>query len=246
MGTWGVAIFSDDLAADLRGDFRDLIGDGLSPGQAVARLLSDYASSLDDVDETPVFWLALAQVQWQLGRLDETTKRNALQIIDTGQDLKRWDTPKDREKRAKVLGKLKQQLLSPPLPPRRIPRTVRSANQWTVGEVIAFRLISGNLTLMRVVGHHTDKGGRFAVCELLDWVGETIPPSDAIRRLSVRSEAGPRGLSQFIFQEPRKKKDQVRVLRTRINSSPVQQCGGYTCLVWPHVDRLLKEIFGIT
>ena len=37
MGTWGVAIFSDDLAADIRGDFRELIGDGLTPSEATAR-----------------------------------------------------------------------------------------------------------------------------------------------------------------------------------------------------------------
>lgn len=38
MGGWGVAIFSDDLAADLKGDFTDLIGDGLSTASAVEKL----------------------------------------------------------------------------------------------------------------------------------------------------------------------------------------------------------------
>ena len=35
MGAWGTAIFADDLAADIKGDFRDLIGDGLSAPKAV-------------------------------------------------------------------------------------------------------------------------------------------------------------------------------------------------------------------
>lgn len=30
MGAWGPAIFSDDLAADVRADYTDLIGQGIS------------------------------------------------------------------------------------------------------------------------------------------------------------------------------------------------------------------------
>ncbi|MGA2255884.1 MAG: hypothetical protein ABSG53_14655 [Thermoguttaceae bacterium] len=245
MGTWGVALFSDDLAADLRGDFRELIGDGLTASQAVEKLMGEFASSLDDDDEMPVFWLALAAVQWQLGRVEEGTKQNAIQIIDSGRDLQRWDVPSDRDKRAKVLNRLKVKLLSPPPLPKRVPRTVKSTNDWLVGEVIAFRLTSGNWTLMRVIGHHSDKGGRFAICELLDWVGDTIPSLEAIKGLSVRTEASPRGISQFFFQEPRKKKDIARVLRTGFNSDPSQKPGEYTGLVWPYTDRLLKDIFGV-
>jgi hypothetical protein len=88
MGTWGVALFSDDLAADLRGDFRELIGEGLTATQAVDKLIDEYSASLDDEDEMPVFWLAIAAVQWQLGRVEERTKQNALQVIDEGRDLK--------------------------------------------------------------------------------------------------------------------------------------------------------------
>ena len=42
MGTWGVGLFSDDLAADLRGDFRDLISEGLSSSAAVDKLLAEW------------------------------------------------------------------------------------------------------------------------------------------------------------------------------------------------------------
>ncbi len=78
MGTWGVALFQDDLAADLRDEFRDLIGEGLSSTEATDRLKTEFASSLEDVDEKPVFWIALAHIQWKLGRLDEHTKHEAL------------------------------------------------------------------------------------------------------------------------------------------------------------------------
>src|SRR5437868_15010504 len=123
MGTWGVAVFSDDLAADLRDDFRDLIGEGLSSTEAVEKLLASHASSVKDEDERPVFWIALALTQWKLGRLEERTKEEALRAIDSGEGLRRWDVPKDRKKRAAVLEKVRTQLLSPPPPPKRVSRS---------------------------------------------------------------------------------------------------------------------------
>ena len=244
MGAWGVAIFSDDLAADIRGDFRELIGDGLTPSEATDRLKAEYASSLHDPDEMPVFWIALAFAQWKLGRLEESTKKLALQVIDDGTDLARWDDAKNRAKRETVLAKTRAELLSVSPPAKRVPRTIRESNEWQIGETIGFQLLSGKWTMFRVIGHHTDKGGRFAVCELLNWVGETLPPRELIAELQITTEKAPRGISQFLFQAPKKKKEQARVVRMGFSTTPQQTLGGYTVLVWPHVDKQLKEIFG--
>ena len=245
MGAWGVAVFSDDLAVDLREDFRDLIGEGLSSSQAVDKLIVEYASSLEDGDEQPVFWIALAATQWKLGRLEERTRKEALRVIDTGQDLQRWDDSKDRQKRAAVLQKVREQLLTPPPPPKRVPRTVKGANEWPVGEVVGLRLKSGRWTLLRAIGHHEDKGGRYAVCELLDWVGDELPTAERVAELGIKREANLRGISQFLFQDPIKAKDQARIKRLGFQTAPAQSCDGYTALVWPYVDRQLKELFGL-
>ena len=245
MGAWGVAVFSDDLAADLRGDFRDLIGEGLTSTQAVDQLMAEYKSSLDDRDEMPVFWISLASIQWKLGRLEERTRQEALRVIDTGLDLERWDVPKERQKRSAVLAKLREELLSPPLEPKRVPQIIKEANDWVVGEVVAFRLLSGKWTLLRVIGHHVDKGGRIAACELLDWVGDLPFPVEAIATMSIRHSQGYGGCSQFLFQEPRKKNDMARVVRLGVVSKPSQECGGWTVFVWKYVDHWLKELFGL-
>ena len=245
MGAWGVAVFSDDLAADLRDEFRILVGEGLSSTEAVDRLLNEYASSIADDDEKSVFWIALASSQWKLGRLEERTKNEALRLIGSGEDLRRWADPKDRKKRAAVLEKLREQLVSPQPAPKRVPRTVKSANDWSVGEVVGLQLKSGRWTLLRVIGHHEDKGGRYAVCELLDWVGEQFPSAEQIARTPIKREANQRGISQFGFEDPIKSKDQVRVQRLGISSRPGQRCGGYTFLVWPYMDKSLKDLFGL-
>ena len=40
MGNWGHKLFEDDFALDIRNEYRDHIGDGLSPSQAVAKLVT--------------------------------------------------------------------------------------------------------------------------------------------------------------------------------------------------------------
>lgn len=246
MGAWGVAVFSDDLAADLRDDYRDLIGAGLSSTQAVEKLLASYASSLADDDEMPVFWLALALTQWKLGRLEERTKEKALGVIESGQGLRRWDGPGQRKKRAAVLEKVRTQLLSPQPSPKRVPRRIEAANDWQAGEVLGLRLQSGNWTLLRVIGHHSDKGGRFAVCELLDWVGAEIPPALAVAELSLKKPVPPRtAVAQFMFPEPRKKQQQVRLLRLGMVSTPAQKLGSFAVMGWPRLDGFLEEWFEV-
>ena len=245
MGTWGVAIFSDDLATDIRSDFSDLIGDGLTPSQATDKLIAEYSSSLDDSDEMSVFWISLACTQWKLGRLEERTKQIALQVIDSGIDLKRWDDPKNLAKRSAVLAKVRTKLTTPQPPAKRIPRTIKASNDWHIGEMIGFRLLSGKWTLFRVIGHHTDKGGQSAICELMNWIDDQLPPTEKIAELQIKKGKSPKGISQFLFQEPKKKKDQPRVQRMGTSTQPFQKPSGYTVLVWPYVDEQLDSIFDI-
>ncbi len=90
MGTWGPAIFSDDLACNVRDDFRDALAEGKSVGEAVAELERQYATTLKDADTADVFWFAIAATAWKVGRLEPDLKERALQIISRGSDLGRW------------------------------------------------------------------------------------------------------------------------------------------------------------
>jgi len=128
-----------------------------------------------------------------------------------------------------------------------VPRTIKEANDWQVGEVVGLRLLSGNWALMRVIGHHVDKGGRFAVGEFLDWVGTVIPAAERIAELEILNPPGttPPKLSQVMFCAPRKKQDQARVRRLGVVSTPKQKAGGYMVLIWPKFEPLLEKVFGI-
>ena len=158
MGVWGTAVFSDDTACDIRGDYQDLIGEGHSGSEATDILLRQWSDETYS-GERSVFWLALAATQWKCGRLEERAKGKALEIIERRSDLAGWEDEKLIRKRQAVLEKLRLQLVSPQPPIRKIPRRFRDRCDWKVGELVACRLKSGRWIIFRVTGHSTDKEG---------------------------------------------------------------------------------------
>jgi hypothetical protein len=243
MGTWGTALYSDDLAADLRADFRDLIGEGLAAEDALARLLSEYSDSMHVPAEAAVFWLAVADTAWRLGRPVARATTEALGVIESGADLLRWEDAKARRGRSLVLDELAATLRSEPPPAKRVAKAFVANNTWDVGEVVAYRLASKAWALFRVIGHHQDKGGRHAICEPLDWSGSEPPHPGELPPLSLRASARGRP-PQFMLGEPRRKQDGARFVRTGTRSTPVQQPGGFMVFPFRYLDRLLRDMFG--
>ena len=80
----GPALFSDDLACDVRDDYRELLEDQVSDSEATRRILEQYAGSLADPDEASVVWLGLAVTQSKVGRLETSVRDEALRVIDSG------------------------------------------------------------------------------------------------------------------------------------------------------------------
>jgi hypothetical protein len=245
VGTWGTGLFADDLAADLRGDLRDLIAQGLASDEAVDRLTIDYASSIEDSEEAAVFWIAVAYAAWRLGRPSTRATTTALQIIENGADLSRWTDEKDRRQRQAVLGRVKRDLELAAPAPRHIRAPIIVNNQWAAGDIVAYRLASGFWTPFRVIGHHIDKGGRFAIYEPLDWVGLNLPVSSDMTDLPVRRSIPPWDASQFLLEEPRRKQDLERIRHTGINSPPTQHPANFFGFIFRRLDDSLEQIFGL-
>lgn len=74
MGSWGTAIFSDDVAADVRADWREGILDGETSEELTMKLISAHEARADDTDDATVFWLALAAAQYETGRLTPSAR----------------------------------------------------------------------------------------------------------------------------------------------------------------------------
>ena len=248
MGTWGTGIFDDDDAADVKEDYRDLVANGNSGEQATGILLHQWNS---DPDNT-VFWLALAATQWRCGRLEERVKGRALQIIESQADLERWKQAGDRNalrKRTAVLEHLRTQLTSPQPKQSKIRKPYRSTTDWERAELIAYKLQSGKSIIFRVLGVTGDKGGRYPVCEILDWVGDLIPDLSELHGVSVRRCIGVHAREKpqlGIGKASAKEYPDERITRLHVKIEPEQPMAvprGFT--LWRYLDADLAVRFGL-
>lgn len=113
MGTWDVGIFDDDVAMDIQAEFEEAIEEGLSVIEATEQILESFEEELEDEDDAPIIYLALASLQLKNGNLQKSIKDKAIAIIDSGEELKRWaETDEETlEKRKSVLNELKSKLM---------------------------------------------------------------------------------------------------------------------------------------
>jgi len=187
MGTWGVRIFEDDTACDVREEYRKLLTERGDAAAATDALIERWQSTVADTDEGPVFWLALAVTQHKLGRLEDRVAKEAMRVLDHGLGLDRWrDDAKALKKRIASLEKVRAALAAPPPPPKRIKPPFRDACAWQVGELIAYRLKSAKWIVLRVLGHETHAAGVGPVCEVLEWMGAAVPAAHELDGRDVR------------------------------------------------------------
>src|SRR5262245_34264570 len=110
MGAWGPALFSDDLACDVRDGYRELLEDGVAD-EALVRTLAAHRDSLADSDDEPIVVLALAVTASKVGRLPADLRDRAVAILDAGRGVERWeDDPKLLKRRVAALDKVRTQL----------------------------------------------------------------------------------------------------------------------------------------
>ncbi|MGA7616831.1 MAG: hypothetical protein WBX15_16795, partial [Thermoanaerobaculia bacterium] len=106
MGTWGIGVLADDFAADVYDAFMRRFDALESRETIITSLAKQFAEEVLDVDEGPVFWLALAKAAWDTGPISTELRDRVRSIVESGRGLERWSEGGGRElaKRKKVLG----------------------------------------------------------------------------------------------------------------------------------------------
>jgi hypothetical protein len=194
VGAWGPGIFSDDLACDIRGDYRELLEDGVPDDEAARRIIESYRH-LDD-DEEHVLWLALAASQSALGRLDAAVQSRAIDVIDNQRGLELWEEAGAREltKRKAALAKLRDQLSGPQKPRRPVRRPWRYVTDLDPGDLLAFTASNGVTAVLRVALVDDHRVNSAPILEWLEWTGSE--PADARQARKLKTRNGGRGLTR--------------------------------------------------
>jgi hypothetical protein len=253
MGVWGTGVFSDDNASDLREEYRKLIGDGLGGSEATDRLIAQW-SPQGDPDLAPVFWLALAVTQWSCGRLEDRVKQEALRAIEDGSAIRAWAGSPDERKRRKVLDEAKRKLESPQPPERKIKKRVLATCDWERGELIAYRLKSGDYVVLRMLDKHVDMGGAYPDCELLDWRGTELPLQGLPDTIPVRDLVDYGKGRRFMILPTGKREVKDRVMRLNATHAlaenysrvPRGKPNPTRVTSWRDFDGLLEKSYGLS
>ncbi len=144
MGTWGPRLYQDDVAEDVRAYYKDQLHRGKSGPEITRELLKQNEYLLADPEEASVFWFALADTQWTLGRLEKLVKERALYYIHEGYGVKRWkeENPQIVKIREKVVSDLERKLLSPQPAEKKISQYKLYHCEWSIGDTFAYQLES--------------------------------------------------------------------------------------------------------
>ncbi len=143
MGAWGIGLYQDDMALDIRDTVKDELKFGTPLNEIITKLKLNYdIGKYDNNDEESVFWCALADTLWQLGCLDDEIKNTALNCIERGADIERWMSEDSRLalKREKVFKNLKAKLLSQQPLKKYISKQRIYVCPWDIGDVFAVKL----------------------------------------------------------------------------------------------------------
>ena len=137
MAAWGTGLYQDDIAEDVRDDYKKYFKEGLNNEEVYNEMLQRYENEINDVQDGPVFWFALADTMWRLGKLTDEVKVKAIQCIDDGKDVECWREQGEKEacKRQVVLAKLKEKLLSPMPPEKKFGKKRVFMNKWSIGDM---------------------------------------------------------------------------------------------------------------
>ncbi len=141
MGAWGTALYSNDSASDIRGDYVDLLRRGKTNQEVVEILMQRNREIFDDEEEEPLFWFALADTQWNNGRLLPEVKEKALFFLEQKGELERWKESGEKKVQAwqNTLKKLKAKLLTPQPPEKRIYKYRLYKCEWNLGDIFAYQ-----------------------------------------------------------------------------------------------------------
>jgi hypothetical protein len=202
MGTWGVGLYANDTACDVRDTWLKKLREGAPSEAATAELLQEWGSPDDD----PLFWLALADTQWTWGRLEAHVRDQAERALAAGADLALWEQLKDRAARKRVFDQLAARLKQSPPSPKPI-RVRGDAVAWKRGQLWAYRTLDGKYAVFRVCAFDPECGLVGApVTELLGIVFDDLPAAGSLAHVGpklARSNYNADGRYDFFEPEHR-------------------------------------------
>jgi hypothetical protein len=162
MGSWGTGIMQDDVVLDVVDEFKDLLKETQNIKETSIKLINDNRELIEDKDEGPQFWIALAKCQWDYGHLDPEVLVHVIQNYDQdkGFDLWKEESKKEYFKRKKVVYDFIQKISLQNPKVKKIPKLIIRKPLFEEGDCLALK-ISEHSYGAALVTHYDDSSKEY-------------------------------------------------------------------------------------
>lgn len=201
MGTCGTGLYDDDVACDVKEEYLNFLRIGMRNEEATIETINANQELIGDDEET-TFWLALADTQWNYGRLIPKVKKTTIQHIE--KQIAVYNRIADKklyEDRKRLLNEIKEKLQSEQPIEKKISKLLLKKANWKIGDILLYQIVNEDFkehkwyqkyVLLKVVGvkktnigslpkeiyYHEDN-----IISLYNWVGSVKPNLKIIETL---------------------------------------------------------------
>ena len=165
MGYWGVGLYENDMAMDVKDFLIEQMEKGKPINKIEKMLLQEYQFLEGDIVEESSFWLALADTEWNYGQLTAIAKEKAFDFLTLEKSRGLFkENPTLFLQRKQVCMELEKKLQSPQPKIKVIKKGGRSEKfhcKWSNGDVYAYTLKSENAEKLNL-------GGRSLLLQKID------------------------------------------------------------------------------
>ncbi|HIS59194.1 MAG TPA: hypothetical protein IAC17_02000 [Candidatus Faecousia faecipullorum] len=149
MAIWGPKLYESDCACDIKDEFTRLIESGMAPETAKVQILHSFSAAFSDADESGIARLALADVMWSHGALQDDHRAEILGYLQAGGDRWFWErnAPQLLDARKAELNRLEKRLRKP-CSLKKV--SVKKQLAWEVGQLYALPLTSDRASQCKV------------------------------------------------------------------------------------------------
>ena len=184
MGAWGYGIRQDDFVCDVIGVFDDRLKAGQSVADATKAVKTHFGAAMRDADDGPLFWLALADVQWTYGGVDAAVLKHVQADFESGRSLLAWaEDPRGLARRRATLEKFLRKIGVANPRPKRPPKIVIRAPKFRPGACLSIHLANGHYAAAIVLAadHSLAEYGKNLVA-VLDYLSADRPTLEVFRK----------------------------------------------------------------
>lgn len=210
MGTWSIKIFDNDTALDIKETYIEFLKNQYSDEEAYELTHQEF-NELMGTDEEPLFWYAIAYIQWENGRLMPKVKQKAIFWIERNGGLEIWDIKKANKWKSNLI-ELKRKLNSP-MPFKKIYKKAAefTTNPWDVGDVYAYQFhtkkakevgLFGKYILFQKIGdceYYANK--KYTIVKIYNNIFDHIPDINAIKDCDILPLTYPLKKNGFLMSE---------------------------------------------